>query len=394
MVKRGKPSRRDVPTLVSTRLSAILAGLATAGFLLSVYLTYVSDRLRGDANFHSLCAINDLIDCDRVVSSPYGSLGGIPLAWFAAWFYLLFALGALGARRRRTGAMRLRSPALLCFLASTFAAGLSVALAAVSLLVLRAVCLLCAILYAVNGALLVASWIALQSTGETLVGALSAERRHRRVRELLISASVVPAVLILAPVLSHRLVWGGSRFCQLVADAHPAPGEPLRLTLYSDVQCPHCKALDHLLRLLRSAPGLQIVTRQYPLDPACNPNVKRGGHPGACLQAQALLCARAQGRYDEVSDRLYDGGPADQVGLVRLAASVGLDDRRFASCLGSSDSAQELAADITSAKGAGVRGTPTIIFENGTRYFGSLTAEDVTCLAAEAARSSPAVRHP
>ena len=53
------------------------------------------DRLRGDADFQSICAINAVFDCDRVVSSPHGSLDGIPLAWFAAWFYALFTLAGL-----------------------------------------------------------------------------------------------------------------------------------------------------------------------------------------------------------------------------------------------------------------------------------------------------------
>ena len=389
MRKRTKPSRRGVLPRISNRLLTTLVVLAAAGFAASVYLTYVSDRLRADANFQSLCAINDLFDCDRVVSSLYGSLGGIPLAWFAAWFYALFALVAFGTRGpvRTT---RLRSPALLFVLASAFAVLLSVTLAAVSLLILHAVCLLCATLYAVNLGLFLTSWMALRSSGETFVDALSAERRHRRLGQLLISASLVPVVLFLAPVMSHRLVWGRSRFCELVGDAHPAAGQPLRLTIYSDVQCPHCQALDHLLRPLRSAPGLQIITRQYPLDAECNPRVQRGGHPGACLQARALLCARAQERYNELSDRLYDEGPADQGGLVRLAASVGLDERRFVACLGSSASADELGRDMAAGRAAGVHGTPTILFDTGERFSSPLTAEEVTCLAAAAARVSVA----
>jgi uncharacterized membrane protein/predicted DsbA family dithiol-disulfide isomerase len=386
MRKRSKPLRQSGPPPISTRLFGTLVGLAAAGFGASVYLTYVSDRLRGDANFHSLCAINDLVDCDRVISSAYGSLGGIPLAWFAAWFYAFFALMALGARRP-TGSLRMRSPALLLLLASAFAVGVSLMLAAVSLFILRGVCLFCVTLYGVNLALLLTSWIALRSSGETFTNAFSAERRHRRPRQLIMSASVIPLVLVLGPVMTHHAVWGRSRFCELVAEAHPARDEPLRLTIYSDVQCPHCRALNQLLRPLRSAPSLRILPRQYPLDPVCNPSVKGAGHAGACLQAQALLCANAQGQYDALSERLYAGGPADRKGLIDLAASVGLNDRQFADCLSSPQTVRQLAADIASGKAAGVRGTPTIIFEKGQRYFGNLTAEDLTCLSSGATPS-------
>ena len=56
-------------------------------------------------------------------------------------------------------------------------------------------------------------------------------------------------------------------------------------------------------------------------------------HPGACLQARAAICASAQGREPDFTDRLYDSGVADREALVALAASLGLDRAAFALCL-------------------------------------------------------------
>lgn len=377
--RRSSPPPRGTQVLHAPVVRTAIVGLAAIGFIVSAYLTYASHRLHSDANFKSLCALNDLFDCDRVVSSPYGSLSGIPLAWFGAWFYAFLAVVALCARRP-AAALGLRSPALLLLLLSTFAGVLSVALAAVSLFILGSVCLLCATLYAVNICLVLAAWMALRSTGETFVEALFADRRRYSLRRLLLSTSLIAAGLILVSVASYRLALGPSRFCELVAGAHAPPGRPLRLTIFTDVQCPHCVALDKLLRPIRSLPGLEIISRQYPLDSACNPRVKAGGHFGACLQAQALLCARTFGRYNELSERLYDGGPNDQDGLVHLAGSLGIDESAFGDCLESSTTLTQLASDLATGRSAGVRGTPTIVLENGTKHFGALSADDIACL--------------
>lgn len=379
---------------VSPTARAVLVGLAAAGFVVSAYLAYVSHRLQKDSDYQSLCAINAVFDCDHVVSSPYGRLLGTPLAWFAAWFYALFALGGQRARQRTWSSLA-RSPALLLVLASAFSVAVSVWLGGVSLWALQAVCILCATLYLINLALLVTSWSGLRSSGETFTEALAAERRRWKPRLLFRTASLVTFALLIAPVFTYRLLVGPSRFCELVATARPTDGRALTLTIYSDVQCPHCRALDQVLRPLRSARGLQLIYRQYPLDSACNPKVQRGGHPGACLQARALVCARSQQRFKEMSDRLFDGGPTDQIGIVQLGASLGLDERQFSDCLASPAAAREVAEDIASAAAIGVTGTPTILFEGGQRHVGRLTDEDLTCLAATAANArSPAPHHP
>lgn len=387
IARRSAPRHRAVAS-VAKRPRAALIGLAVLGLIVSAYLAYVSHRLHGDVNFQSLCALNAQFDCDRVVSSPYGSVGGTPLAWFGVWFYGLLVLVALFARRS-AAALGLRSPALVLLLLSGFAVGLSVALAMVSVAILHAVCLLCATLYAVNFGLLFAAWMALRSTGETLATALSAERLRRPIPKIVLSTSLIAAGLVLTAIITYRLALGPPRFCALVSSLRADAGQPIRLTIYSDVQCPHCLAVDKLLRPIRSLPGIQITSRQYPLDPVCNPRTKVDRHVGACRQARALLCARTFGRYDDLSDRLFDGGPHDQDGLLHLAASLGIDERAFGDCLESTTVINELAADLAAGRDAGVRGTPTIILEDGSIYSGELEADDIACLAVAASGRHP-----
>jgi uncharacterized membrane protein/predicted DsbA family dithiol-disulfide isomerase len=376
--------RRPRSAPISTTYRWVLIALALLGGGVSLYLTYVSERLFGDAEFKSVCAINAFFDCDRAVSSGFGSVGGIPLAWFGAWFYVL--AGFLAVRLKGDLWPALRVQALLLLLLSALAVGLSVVLAAISLLLLQVVCLLCVTLYLVNIALFAVSWMTFRAHGETLIGALDAERRSRSWRRRFASTVLLLAALALVPAITSRLVWGRSRFCDLVDQVHRGGAHAIRVTVYSDVQCPHCRVVDRLLRSTREAPGVQIIARHYPLDPVCNPRVKGRGHPGACLQARALICAREQAGYHQLSDRLFDEGAADEATLRRLAVMVGLAEPQFAACLTSPESERELKADMSAAVSAGIHGTPSILFETGDLYVGRLEPEDISCLTAAGAR--------
>lgn len=378
MKQRSRQSRA-VPAQIPSRTRTILLGLAVGGAVLSAYLTYISYRLHRDPSYQSICTINAALDCDRAMSSAYASLLGTPIAWFGAWFYTLFAIAVWNARHG-TWPTRSRSPAVLLVLMSGFSVAISVWLAGVSVLELQVVCLLCTTLYAVNLALLATSCVGLRQTGETLSHAFLAERSWRR-RRFFSLIAVATFTLVIAPLFTYRLIEGRSRFCDLVTEARRQTSGPLTLTIYSDIQCPHCRALNHQLRPLRSASRLRIIDRQYPLDPACNPRVTGMGHPGACLQARAVICARSQARDIELSDRLFDEGSVDSSGITRLAKSLGLDEGRFKDCLTAAASARELEQEMAAGRTAGVHGTPTVIFDTGDRYFGVLAEHDISCLA-------------
>jgi uncharacterized membrane protein len=80
------------------RLQALALGAALAGLGISIYLTVVHYSTIPPA-----CPANALINCEQVLSSPYGVIGGssVPtsaagIAWFAA--SALLAAGLLAGR--------------------------------------------------------------------------------------------------------------------------------------------------------------------------------------------------------------------------------------------------------------------------------------------------------
>ena len=364
-------------------LAFFIFGLAAAGEVLALYATYIHSRIHREPGWASACAVSEGVNCDSVILSPLGSMAGIPLPILGAWFYLV--IGAVTAfelwGRQR---LLMRSAAVVLFTASILATTVSGGLAVVSLTSLGTLCLVCAGIYFVNIGLLVVSWSAVRSTGETVVAALKAEREHCAHYSFRSATAVVVSVAVLLAVRAAYLkgTAGGSDVCGAVAAALRTRSlEPVQVKVYSDFQCPHCKAVDRDLRDLRRGPGVRVILLHYPLDETCNPRVTRTRHPGACLQARSALCADAQGRGEEFSDGLFDEGSTRRDALVELARSLGLDGSHFERCLDAQDTMESLRRSIDEAIAADVRATPTI-FVDGARHTGRLDADDLRCLRA------------
>lgn len=357
--------------------SRLISALAAVGILLSLYLTYAHHRLQTDPSWQSVCAISERINCDKVVSSEFGSILQVPLSVIGGWFYGLVALfSLLGASQRVT---LVHSPALLLFGASVLAGTVSTGLAIASWSI-GAVCLFCVALYAVNGGLLLVTWRALRDDGEALADAVVSERAYWRRHKPELVAYLCAALAPLAVTLVGYNLRTGPSLCEIAAGLRRSNANvPLVLEVFIDYQCPHCRALDRQLRRLRDEPGIIINARHFPLEKDCNPHMKRARHPGACLQARAAICAETQGKIAAYSTFLFDSASADRHVLVTTATSLGMNGSNFEDCIDAPQTADALQRDIQDAISRRVLGTPTI-FLNGSRYPHSITVGEVDCL--------------
>jgi protein-disulfide isomerase len=106
---------------------------------------------------------------------------------------------------------------------------------------------------------------------------------------------------------------------------------------------------------------LRFVFRHFPLKEI---------HPHAQHAAQAAESAGAQGKFWEMHDIIFEHQHAlEDEDLLRYAASIGLDDQRFADDLANRTYAKHVRDDFRSGVRSGVNGTPTF-FINGERYNG------------------------
>lgn len=379
------PVRRPTSANRERRRARVPLALLSAGFIVAVYLTYVHYRLHVAPGWRSACDIDPAISCDEVVLSAYGSVRGVPLSMVALWFYGIGII--LWLRRSST---LFRSWVTVLFLAASIATAASIVLALISVAVIGALCVLCAVLYAVNGTLTIATWRAMRAAGEGLREAVRLERAHWKGKRWLALGVLLLAVAPLAVVsFLYSNSAGGSVVCDAIAKS-PASGGRIEMITYSDFQCRHCRELTTSLQHVPRDGGIHFVWRHYPLDKSCNPYAKRTRYPGSCSLAIAAICSELQGgRSRDLADALFDDPSSDPGHLVRLATSLGMDGKAFEACFGSDRAKALLRENVESAAAHEVDATPTM-FINGRRRVGRLQPAEIECIQRGAARTSSA----
>lgn len=343
--------------------------LALAGLVLSLVL--LRQHAQAHAGVASFCALNDYVDCDRVATSRFSVVAGLPVAgWGALGYGLALALAAAGLRRARPHP---GWPAGLLVLVGGTATGAAVALAIVSELAIGALCLLCAASWLVSAGLLVAAWRSARpaGAGAAIRADLSLLRaRPGRTAGLALAGAAFVAILASA----YPRYWERKAPAPSPRPAAVASSGPVVVVEFSDYECPFCAlAHEETKALLAGRSDVTLVRKHFPLDSACNPAVTRAIHPGACTLALAGICAEEQGKLEPMDDAIFRNQAAKRP-LERLAAEVGLDLGRFRECLAAPSTARRLQADISAALGVGIRATPTYVV-NGVAHAGRLTAD-------------------
>jgi protein-disulfide isomerase len=140
------------------------------------------------------------------------------------------------------------------------------------------------------------------------------------------------------------------------------------LVEYGDFECPYCgNAYPELKELRRRlGDGIGFEFRHFPLDEK---------HPHAFAAAEAAEAARAQGRFWQMHDLLFENQRhLEHDDLVGYARELGLDVDRFERELRDGVHADKVRADRAAGEEAGVSGTPAL-FVDGARYDGFYDAE-------------------
>src|SRR5690606_3481520 len=124
---------------------------------------------------------------------------------------------------------------------------------------------------------------------------------------------------------------------------------------FSDFQCPFCRTYSDETRrqiVARYGDRVRMVFKHYPLEQI---------HPQAMTAAIAAQCARRQGKFWEIHERLFSQPNAlDVESVVVIGEYLGLADG-YAECVLSEDTRAEVEQDIQDAMQVGVQGTPTFM---------------------------------
>ena len=145
---------------------------------------------------------------------------------------------------------------------------------------------------------------------------------------------------------------------------------PVTIVEFGDFECPYCGGLEPTLEMvLKNYAGkVRLVFREYPL-----PSI----HPLAAKAAEAAMCAKEQGKFWELHDRMYAHQDALKVDdLKKAAAELGMNKKRFDKCIDSDQYDAAIQADLKAGQQAGVSGTPAL-FVNGRPVPGGAVGYDV-----------------
>ncbi len=146
---------------------------------------------------------------------------------------------------------------------------------------------------------------------------------------------------------------------------------PVTIVEFADFQCPFCSRVQPALKdvLARYQGKVKLAYRDFPLSQI---------HQHAEMAAEASHCALTQGKYWEMNDAMFaDQSKLEEAALVKTAASLGLDQNSFASCLKSGKYKAVVQQDFDAGTQAGVNATPTF-FINGEFLSGAQSDADFT----------------
>jgi protein-disulfide isomerase len=130
----------------------------------------------------------------------------------------------------------------------------------------------------------------------------------------------------------------------------------LTLIEFTDYQCPYCSrftvnTLPEIMKTYIDSGKVRLALMDLPLEAI---------HANAFKAAEATQCAREQGKFWEMHDRLF----ANQQQLDPLkphAEALSLDVAKFEACLDSGRHAEGVRADMALAQKAGISGTPSFV---------------------------------
>lgn len=145
---------------------------------------------------------------------------------------------------------------------------------------------------------------------------------------------------------------------------------------FTDFQCPFCRrfyedAYPQVIKDYVDTGKAKIYFKQFPLAQI---------HPQAEISAEASECAKDQGKFWEMHDKMFNeeqkiepsGNTAtfSATDLKKWAVDIGLDAAKFNTCLDSGSKAATVQAQENEGIAAGVSGTPTF-YINGQQLVGA-----------------------
>ncbi len=316
----------------------------------------------------SLCDISSFFNCDAATYSKLSNLAGIPISFFGLVVGVLFLFTSLmpGEALEKTASAVAKYNFIGCLALFVF-----------SLAALGSLCPFCTLYYALSGVAAfllwkhgINSWVPdIKITafwGVILVAGSAFMYQTTKGKEdtnSKLSASIVSQFRTLQDL--------GEPDAESPYKIHMATTNwldaPIRITVFSDFQCPFCKVVaDQIPQLVRRyGKKINVQYMFYPLDAKCNSNVKGRFHQSACDAAVVAACD--QKKFVEVHDDIFaNQDKLDSGALVDISKRHGLSG-----CLERKELNDTVIGMINQGAKFNIKSTPTLIV-NGKKIEGTI----------------------
>jgi len=372
--------------LAFTALSLVL--LSCAGHFYLAQRAY--KLLAGLAGTSSICNINENINCDQALLSPFAKIFGFSISDFGFAIHLILAL--LLSALLKFGLSSFWKN--MSFYLSSLTAFGSVLMIVVSL-TQSLYCPVCWTLYLLSFltvALLFLIFKAeLLSPLVFLKQALWKKSSYWTAGAFFILSLFLHASFVNSYDLKDKKEILNSLFRdwreEPVVNWEPAPlfkktassqKQELLLVEFADFLCPSCKRVQPALqKLLERYPDFSFHFYAYPLDGACNPNIPSRGTGLSCRMSRALICAGKNSWelhdffFKEQRSFVSAVGDSSKIQALfdKILDRLDLDKELFQTCMESKETEDKLQASILAGNVLDISGTPSFII-NGKKIRG------------------------
>lgn len=366
----------------------LIVGLALAGIINCLYLTYTHYSNFTNINFASFCAISKSINCDTVAQSPWAIFLGLPISLWGFIGYLFFFMLLFPLRKKdQSDFTPLWS---LLFLIAIFFSFISIFFGYISSVKIKAYCLLCFFNYGISFFLLFYTWLIRRRFANTSlledVQKLPSLFFKNRPLKFAVFCFIMATILfknfiphywnLTPPPLAKNISTGTTE------EGNPwigAAAPTLTINEYSDYLCFQCYKMHNTLRrLVAEFPDrIRLIHHNFPMDSAVNTViVTEPFHEGSGDLAKIAIFATFRGKFWETNDLLYEiiRQSTKEIPLKKIADTTGMNVNELAGALIDPNISELLRRDIWHGMKLGITGTPTYVIGNKV-YQGHIPAD-------------------
>lgn len=364
---------------MNTTIAIFILSALMIGF--SIYLTghYFELKFPTGLESGSLCNLNSFFNCDKTTLSPASNIAGVPISLLGIVIGALTMIGMFvkNENYEKTIYFTLMLNMVGCVLLFLY-----------SLIGLGGLCPFCTLYYIASGLTL---WLFFKKS--------SSYSPNPAI--LVIFAVIFLAVGFLAKMnvnkktanitaVSNDLINQYYSYPNLGAPAvvsefkiATAANAPIKMQIFSDFECPACRALSELMPqiLLRYGGKIDIQYFFYPLDSACNPAMEHGMHQSACKAAYYAAC-KPVADFGVVHDEIFHN--QDRIADF-IAEKIKSD--KLEACVADPKTKEKVQSLIAAATPFNIRSTPSFLL-NGVKIEGVLPADQLFAIMDEILKRS------